>query len=50
MDWLADIAAIEPIRLVLYTALAIAFFLVLERLKFAQSIIRHLLNMKDNPK
>ncbi len=46
MEILERIAEIEPVRLALYAALLVALFFALERFKFAQSVIRHLLNME----
>ncbi len=47
MEILERIAEIEPVRLALYAALLAALFYALERFQFAQSVIRHLLNMED---
>ncbi len=46
MEILERIAEIEPVRLALYAALLVALFYALERFKFAQAMIRHLLNME----
>ena len=47
MELFEQLAQIEPVRLTLYAALLAALFYALEHSPFAQSVIRHLLNMEN---
>ena len=49
MEILDRIADIEPLKLVLDVLLLVGAFYALERFKFAQSVVRHVLHM-DIPK